>query len=880
MWAFLPEISVRQFRLNIIAIAVFGALAKPAVADDWFNPHFLSKEAGAVADLSRFESGAGQAPGVYRVDIWVNDQFVTTSNMRFDIADGKIAPATLTKDAPADTTGLSPCLTVEWLKRLGLDTSHIGKTDSHNTDENLSEAGECLDISRIYPGATSRFDFSAQKLFLSFPQAALQNSARGYIPPEQWDEGVNAVLLNYSFTGDHDSDSDSYYINLNSGINLGAWRLRNNGAWDYTDDRNGFRRQSRWQNISTYIQRTLIPLKSELIIGDSSSGSDVFDSLGYRGVRVYSAESMYPDSQQGYAPTIRGIAVARSKVTVRQNGYVIYQNVVQAGAFEINDLNPTTSSGDLDVLVEADDGTSQRFTVPYSTVPLLQREGHQKYEFVAGRYRSGSSNKDAPFFVQSTLARGFGNGITLYGGVQMASRYQAAAFGLGRNIGSFGAISADLTNARSQLADGSEHQGQSLRFLYAKSLNNLGTNFQLLGYRYSTKGFYTLDDVAWDNIQGVQYDWKDNGDGQGYHQVPISYHNLRRSKKGRLQVNISQQLWKQGSLYITGNRQTYWNDSGSDTWYQAGLSSGWHGISYNLSWSVSHSSGLANSNRMISFGVSIPFGYFLHRGQLNNMYATSQISRDQDGQTSVQTGVSGTLLQGGNLNYSLQQAHNSSGGENSSINSSFQGTYGTLNAGFSRSRYGQSINWGATGSVVAHADGITLSQSLGDTNVLVKAPGAQGVQIENETGIRTDWRGYAIMPYATPYRRNRVALNINSLDMHTDIEGNVQNVVPTEGALVRAEYTTHTGIRALMTLLHNGHPIPFGAVVSEENTGNTGIADETGQVYLTGVPLNGILDVKWGKGQEDKCRVSFTLPPGSETLPVVQKTFVCGKNKE
>ncbi len=27
------------------------------------------------------------------------------------------------------------------------------------------------------------------------------NSARGYIPPEEWDEGIPAALINYSFTG-------------------------------------------------------------------------------------------------------------------------------------------------------------------------------------------------------------------------------------------------------------------------------------------------------------------------------------------------------------------------------------------------------------------------------------------------------------------------------------------------------------------------------------------------------------------------------------------------------------------------------------------------------------------------------------------------------
>ncbi|XNM85079.1 fimbria/pilus outer membrane usher protein [Escherichia coli] len=46
---------------------------------------------------------------------------------------------------------------------------------------------------------------------------------------------------------------------------------------------------------------------------------------------------------------------------------------------------------------------------------------------------------------------------------------------------------------------------------------------------------------------------------------------------------------------------------------------------------------------------------------------------------------------------------------------------------------------------------------------MIKAPGAGGVRIENQTGILTDWRGYAVMPYATVYRYNRIALDTNTM---------------------------------------------------------------------------------------------------------------------
>jgi outer membrane usher protein len=64
-------------------------------------------------------------------------------------------------------------------------------------------------------------------------------------------------------------------------------------------------------------------------------------------------------------------------VVVRQNGYVIYQNTVAPGAFEINDLYPTGSSGDLQVTVKETDGSAISWCP--ASVPVLQREKNLRY---------------------------------------------------------------------------------------------------------------------------------------------------------------------------------------------------------------------------------------------------------------------------------------------------------------------------------------------------------------------------------------------------------------------------------------------------------------------------------------------------------------------
>lgn len=139
-------------------------------------------------------------------------------------------------------------------------------------------------------------------------------------------------------------------------------------------------------------------------------------------------------------------------------------------------------------------------------------------------------------------------------------------FGLGFNLGDFGAISFDVTQAKSTLADQSEHKGQSYRFLYAKTLNQLGTNFQLMGYRYSTSGFYTLSDTMYKHMDGYEFNDGDDEDTPMWSR----YYNLFYTKRGKLQVNISQQLGEYGSFYLSGSQQTYWHTDQQDRLLQFG----------------------------------------------------------------------------------------------------------------------------------------------------------------------------------------------------------------------------------------------------------------------------------------------------------------------
>lgn len=148
-------------------------------------------------------------------------------------------------------------------------------------------------------------------------------------------------------------------------------------------------------------------------------------------------------------------------------------------------------------------------------------------------------------------------------------------------------------------------------------------------------------------------------------------------------------------------------------------------------------------------------------------------------------------------------------------------------------------------------------------------------EVENQTGIHTDWRGYAILPFATEYRENRVALNANSLADNVELNETVVTVIPTHGAIARATFNAQIGGKVLMTLKYGNKSVPFGAIVTHGENKNGSIVAENGQVYLTGLPQSGQLQVSWGKDKNSNCIVEYKLPEVSPGTLLNQQTAIC-----
>ena len=230
--------------------------------------------------------------------------------------------------------------------------------------------------------------------------------------------------------------------------------------------------------------------------------------------------------------------------------------------------------------------------------------------------------------------------------------------------------------------------------------------------------------------------------------------------------------------------------------------------------------------------------------------------------TTHSVGLSGMALEGNALNWSIRQGYGSEdAGYTGSLNADYKGGYAEVSGGYSYDSNLQRVNYLLAGGVLAHADGVTFSQPLGETNVLIKAPGAANVGIKNQSGVRTDFRGYTVVSNVSPYRKNDIGLETTTIADDVELELTNKIVVPTRGAVVRTDFVANVGLRALLTLRRdNGKPVPFGAMVTVRGVqGQSFIVGDDGQVYLSGMQSQNVLDVVWGNDNQQHCTAKYTL---------------------
>ncbi len=104
-------------------------------------------------------------------------------------------------------------------------------------------------------------------------------------------------------------------------------------------------------------------------------------------------------------------------------------------------------------------------------------------------------------------------------------------------------------------------------------------------------------------------------------------------QKGKVQLDINQQLGGLGSIFITGSQQSYWHTDEKDSLLQVGYSDTLAGIAWSVSYNNNKSAGDAERDQIFALNISVPLSQWLqHDDEVtrhHNVYATFSTSTDK-----------------------------------------------------------------------------------------------------------------------------------------------------------------------------------------------------------------------------------------------------------
>ncbi|WP_036771871.1 fimbria/pilus outer membrane usher protein [Photorhabdus australis] len=823
---------------RIISFALLAyCLSLPAYAELYFdiNALQLSDEDRENINLDSLAQTDSYIPGIYKVNVIVNQQDIGIKNLSFIDCGEKLCPE----------------LSVSLLKEIGVKTESFPELASLSEQEIISQPEKYIKY------ASADLDLSHLTLTLNFPQAAMRSQIRGEISPDQWDDGLPMFFTNYNLTGmqswNKNQSEQNQYLNLRSGFNLGPWRVRHNSYYSRNST------TSEWKSLKAYAERDIRPLRSRLVLGETTTDSTVFDSFTFNGVKLMSDSQMLPDSQQRFAPVVRGIAMTHARIEIHQKDNLIYQTFVPPGAFEITDIYPSNSNGDLEVSIYEENGKVRKFTQPFAASPLTIRKGQTKYSVNIGKF-SGNKQANKKKFVQTEVTYGLWDSTTIYGGTIASSDYRSYALGLGHNLGLFGTVSIDVTKAETHFPNREKKTGQSYQVRYNKSFTATNTTVTLAGYRYNTNGFFSFSDAN--------------------NNYPITDNNRNSAPKNHMQITLGQSLGQYGNLSLSAWQQDYWQDKTSkNRSYMMSYHTNIHNISLSLNYNYHRNRSGMNNDQTFSLNVSVPLDKWLPSGN-HSATVDYDTTYNTNGDSQHTMTLSGSLLEQQNLNYMVSQNYSYEKSEKekesgNTVSLYYRGSYGSVNAGYTTNhRKNKRINYGLEGSIIAHPYGVTLAQNISESgaSALIRAPGAANAKVLNNTSISTDWRGYTVVPYISQYRENALSLDTNTFSTDVDIDNPTTKVIPTKGALVLADYSIRVGHRVFLTLQHKSKKLPFGTIITSENNIN-GMVNERGEVFLNGV--GDTAKLKADLGDQQNCYINFDSKKYQKINGIILASLSC-----
>lgn len=793
-----------RFRRGALALAMAAAFASTTtVAGEKLDMSFIQGGAGINPEVWAALNG-NYAPGRYLVDLSLN---------------GKDIGKRILDVTPQDSEAL--CLTDAWLTGAGVYVS------ADYFREGYDATRQCYVLTKA-PSAKVDFDVSTQSLALSIPQQGLVKMPENV----EWDYGTDAFRVNYNANANTGRNNTSAFGSADLKANVGRWVVSSSATASTGDSGDN----EATINMFT-ATRAIRSLSADLAVGKTSTGDNLLGSTGTYGVSLSRNNSMKPGNL-GYTPVFSGIADGPSRVTLTQNGRMLYSEMVPAGPFSVTDV-PLYTSGDVTMTVTGDDGREQKQVFPLSVMSGQLSPGEHEFSVAAGMPDDDSDLEGGVF----AASYGYGlDGLTLRAGGVFNRDWQGASAGTVLGLGYLGAVSADGAYATAKYRDGSR-SGNKVQLAWNKQLELTGTGLR----------------VSWSR-QSAEYE-----DMSSFDPTELwGQENHGRRIKNEWNAGISQPVGGLFSLSVSGWQRSYYpasttgsyryaGDNGRDTGITGSLSTQIKGVSLNLGWSGSRNT-QGENNWSASASVSVPFTLF------DRKYSSStSVSTGKDGGTGFSTGVSGSLND--RFSYGFGGGRDSGGGGTGYLNASYSGDRAYLSGTMNHSTgSGTSGSVSASGSVLAvpAARDVMFSRNSSDTVAVVNVKDTPGVKVTSGDG-QTNGDGNLVVSLNS-YDWNTVTIDAGTLPLNTELATTSMKVVPTDRAVVWMPFDALKVHRYLLQVKQrNGEFVPGGTWARDSRNTPLGFVANNGVLMINAVDRPG--DITLGQ-----CRIPAAKLQETEKL--------------
>lgn len=579
-----------------------------------------------------------------------------------------------------------------------------------------------------------------------------------------------SAILNYDMAAGTNSRNDAWHSAFYE-LTLGQGRSQ--CQTEYLDTS-----ETSWQRLNTHCRRDWPERRLTATVGDAlGTGGPLAGPWGYSGIHIGTDFALQPNLLTIPARSITGIVDQPSTVEIWIDNALNYRQDIPAGPFELNNIPLRTGAGEVSAFITSAFGQQQYFAYEFYVDRSLLAPGLSDWSLEAGKLRTrvfGGDNQYGEEFVSGQIRRGLHQHLTMGFSFQATETLNVANASAAFVVSDWLAIDSSVATSR--------HHGE-------------------------------VSDLAWQARISHENQWLNVS--YQLSRKPVDYYDLARlagtnAPDETRQLSVGMPLGHGASFNYNEIYRHY--DSGLELGLKTAGFTFRLGDFGSLRLSAAHTES-ETSQAIYGAHLTVPFG---------NRHNASFSTNTEDGHHWQSASLQKNLPSGPGYGY-LADFSTGDPYQRGTLSFDAQGSAGRLSVRGDSFNGDQRGSLGASGSVLASADGFDLSRRTQGSYAVVDV-GVADIPVYHGGQLKayTNADGSALVPGLRPFERNLIKIRAEDVPLDVQPETLSMSITPGRGEVTKVNFAfkRESYIRGTLKPATEKATIPAGA-----------------NVYLDGAPV-------------------------------------------